>query len=73
MNQSKEMAKMAYTALSDKKGEDIRIIDIRVSIWQTILSNGNNASRLEEEERADFLSSRETELTYQIIASIDEL
>ena len=28
MNQSKEMAKLAYTALSDKKGEDIQIIDI---------------------------------------------
>ena len=27
MNQSKEMAKLAYTALSDKKGEDIQIID----------------------------------------------
>ena len=28
MNQSKEMAKLAYAALSDKKGEDIQIIDI---------------------------------------------
>ena len=25
MNQSKEMAKLAYAALSDKKGEDIQI------------------------------------------------
>ncbi|HJB94373.1 MAG TPA: ribosome silencing factor [Candidatus Mediterraneibacter intestinigallinarum] len=28
MNQSKEMARIAYHALSDKKGEDIKIIDI---------------------------------------------
>ena len=28
MNQSKEMARIAYDALSDKKGEDIKIIDI---------------------------------------------
>ncbi len=28
MNQSKEMARIAYNALSDKKGEDIKIIDI---------------------------------------------
>ena len=28
MNQAKEMARIAYDALSDKKGEDIKIIDI---------------------------------------------
>ena len=28
MQQSKEMARIAYNALSDKKGEDIKIIDI---------------------------------------------
>ena len=28
MDQSKEMARIAYNALSDKKGEDIKIIDI---------------------------------------------
>ena len=28
MNQSKEMARIAYNALNDKKGEDIKIIDI---------------------------------------------
>ena len=27
---SKEMVKLAYKALSDKKGEDIKIIDIRI-------------------------------------------
>ena len=27
MNQAKEMARIAYDALSDKKGEDIKIID----------------------------------------------
>ena len=35
---SKEMVKLAYQALSDKKGEDIKIIDIQsVSVWQIIL------------------------------------
>ena len=28
MDQSKEMAKLAYAALSEKKGGDIKIIDI---------------------------------------------
>ena len=28
MNQSKEMAKLAYAALSDKKGEDIKILNM---------------------------------------------
>ena len=45
MNQSKEMAKLAYTALSDKKGEDIQIIDISgVSVLADyfLIVNGNN-------------------------------
>ena len=28
MNQAKEMARIAYEALSEKKGEDIKVIDI---------------------------------------------
>lgn len=38
MNQSKEMAKLAYTALSDKKGEDIQIIDISGCLYLQIIS-----------------------------------
>ena len=38
MSQSKEMARIAYHALSDKKGEDIKIIDITgVSVSYTHL------------------------------------
>ena len=49
MNQSKEMAKLAYTALSDKKGEDIRIIDISgVSVLADyfLIVNGNSDSQV---------------------------
>lgn len=49
MEQSKEMARIAYQALSDKKGEDIRIIDIsNVSIVADyfIIANGSNASQV---------------------------
>ncbi len=44
------MAKIAVKALEDKKGEDIRIIDIRdVSILADyfIIANGNNASQVQ--------------------------
>ena len=33
MNQSKEMARIAYNALNDKKGEDIKIIETRDLVW----------------------------------------
>lgn len=49
MNQSKEMAKIAYHALSDKKGEDIKIIDITgISILADyfIIANGNSDSQI---------------------------
>ena len=71
MNQSKEMAKLAYTALSDKKGEDIKVIDIsNVSVLADyfIIANGTNDSQVhamvdsveEELEKAGFtLKQRE--------------
>ncbi len=38
MNQSVEMVKTAYAALSDKKGEDISVIDIcKVSVMADYL------------------------------------
>ncbi len=38
MDHSKEMVRLAYEALSDKKGEDIRIIDIsHLSILQRLI------------------------------------
>nr|WP_294492292.1 ribosome silencing factor [uncultured Mediterraneibacter sp.] len=49
MNQSKEMARIAWQALSDKKGEDIQIIDITgISVLADyfIIANGNNDSQV---------------------------
>lgn len=49
MNQSKKMARIAYNALNDKKGEDIRIIDITgVSVLADyfIIANGNSDSQV---------------------------
>ncbi|WP_143319049.1 ribosome silencing factor [Clostridium sp. HBUAS56010] len=50
MNQSVEMVKAAYNALSDKKGEDISIIDIRnVSVVADyfIIASGTNTSQVQ--------------------------
>lgn len=49
MSQSKEMARIAYEAISDKKGEDIKIIDITgVSVLADyfIIANGTNESQV---------------------------
>ena len=49
MDQSKEMARIAYNALSDKKGEDIKIIDITgISVLADyfIIANGNSDSQV---------------------------
>lgn len=49
MNQAKKMARIAYDALSDKKGEDIKIIDITgVSVLADyfIIANGNSDSQV---------------------------
>ncbi len=49
MNQSKEMAHIAWQALSDKKGEDIKIIDITgVSVLADyfIIASGNSESQI---------------------------
>ena len=45
MEQSKEMAKIAYRALEDKKGEDIKIIDIEgISVLADyfLIASGSN-------------------------------
>ncbi|GLC83008.1 ribosome silencing factor [Lacrimispora brassicae] len=50
MNQSVEMVKTAYAALSDKKGEDIRIIDInKVSVMADyfIIASGTNTNQVQ--------------------------
>ena len=47
---SKEMVKLAYKALDDKKGEDIQIIDIQgVSVLADyfIIANGNNPNQVQ--------------------------
>lgn len=49
MGQAKEMAKIAFHALDEKKGEDIRIIDIsQVSTIADyfIIANGNSNSQV---------------------------
>ena len=50
MNQSMEMAKLAYEALDEKKGEDIKIIEIgEVSSIADyfIIANGTNTSQVD--------------------------
>lgn len=50
MEQSKEMVKLAISALEDKKGEDIRVIDIReVSVLADyfLIASGSNASQVQ--------------------------
>ena len=49
IEQSKEMAKLACEALADKKGEDIRVIDIAgISVLADyfIIANGTNESQV---------------------------
>lgn len=49
MEQSKKMAKLAYEALDEKKGEDIKIIDIsEISVLADyfIIANGSNDSQV---------------------------
>lgn len=49
MEQSRQMAKIAYEALDDKKGEDIRVIDIsNVSVLADyfIIANGTSDSQV---------------------------
>lgn len=50
MNQSKEMTKLAYEALEDKKSEDIRVIEIgNISVIADyfIIANGNSSSQVD--------------------------
>ena len=49
MTQSKKMARIAYDALNEKKGEDIKIIDIaEVSTLGDyfVIANGNSSSQV---------------------------
>ncbi|MDD3174134.1 MAG: ribosome silencing factor [Herbinix sp.] len=50
MDNSKQMAKLVYEALDEKKGEDIQIIEIKdISIIADyfIIANGSNASQVD--------------------------
>lgn len=50
MDQAKELVKLAVKALKDKKGEDIRVIDIQgVSVLADyfIIASGSNASQVQ--------------------------
>lgn len=49
MSQSKDMVRIIYDALADKKGEDIKIIDIsEISVMADyfVISNGNSDSQV---------------------------
>ena len=49
MDQAKQMAKLAYKALEDKNGEDIKVIDIsEISVLADyfIIANGTNANQV---------------------------
>lgn len=49
IKEAKEMVKLAYDALEDKKGEDIKVIDIsRVSVLADyfIIANGSNDNQV---------------------------
>ena len=49
MNQAKEMARIAYEALSEKKGEDIKVIDISgISVLADyfLIAHGNSDSQV---------------------------
>ena len=49
MEQSRKMAKIAYAALEEKKGEDIRVIDISgISVLADyfIIANGSNENQI---------------------------
>lgn len=50
MQQSKEMVKLAIQALEDKKGEDVRVIDIReVSVLADyfLIASGSNTNQVQ--------------------------
>ena len=79
IEQSREMAKLACEALADKKGEDIRVIDIAgISVLADyfIIANGTNESQVRalvdnvEEELAkagyEFTSDEKTEFLIEV-------
>ena len=56
--QSKEMAKLAYQALSEKKAEDIRIIDIsEISVIADyfIIASGSNPKQISQGSRVSLM------------------
>ena len=67
MDQSKEMAKLAYAALSEKKGGDIKIIDIHeVSVMADyfIIADGSNLNQVQA--MADNVEETMAEAGYQV-------
>ena len=63
MKQSKKMAKLAYQALDEKLGEDIKVIDISgISVLADyfIIANGNNDSQVRAlVENVEYVLSKE--------------
>ena len=80
MTQSKKMARIAYDALNEKKGEDIKIIDIaEVSTLGDyfVIANGNSSSQVtalvdnvEEEMHKAGFSLRQREVGYCLISEM---
>lgn len=67
MDQSKEMAKLAYAALSEKKAGDIKIIDIHeVSVMADyfIIADGSNLNQVQA--MADNVEEKMAEAGYQV-------
>lgn len=67
MSQPREMAKIAYAALEDKKGEDIRVIDIsEISVVADyfIIANGSNPSQVQA--LVDNVEEKLKEADYQV-------
>ncbi|MCD7909752.1 MAG: ribosome silencing factor [Clostridium sp.] len=67
MDQSKEMAKLAYAALSEKKGQDIKIIDIHeVSVMADyfIIADGSNLNQVQA--MADNVEEKMAKAGYQL-------
>ena len=67
MDQSKEMAKRAYAALSEKKGGDIKIIyihEVSVMADYFIIADGSNLNQVQA--MADNVEEKMAEAGYQV-------
>ena len=82
--QSKEMAKLAYQALSEKKAEDIRIIDIseisviadyfmQDSVDEQLYKAGYHAKQIEGNQRSSWILMDYSDIIVHIFSKEDRL